>query len=176
MVSQNTRPGLIKTPEPQALKKGLVLPPPLPPAVPVRDAYITREDLVVTVLSTPSVPVNTESTFTLEFTDLEGHPIGFVHLSITEVDIIATQLSASDAVRLRIFRSGQRRVPQDLVAEFSGASQVSDTWASAFSNRRIEYTDLSKQSKLYLNVRNNSGNSVSTTFEVWVYGRTFPKG
>ena len=125
------------------------------------------------MLTTPTVAVGSESEFDLEFTDLEGKPVKFVHLSITEVDIAAPQLVNADDVRLRLFRQGRRRVPQDLVAEFSGTSAVSGTWQSGFSNRRIEYTDLTGESKLYIAIRNTSGNSGPSTFEVRVYARVF---
>ena len=41
-------------------------------------------------------------------------------------------------------------------------------------NRRIEYTDLSAESKLYLAVRNTADNSGASTFEIRFYARVFP--
>ena len=134
---------------------------------------VTREDLVKGLLLSPSITVGTETNFELQFKDLRDNPVNFIHLSITEVDIAAPQLVNADDVRLRLFRDGRRRVPLDLVAEFSGTSAVSGTWQSGFSNRRIEYTDLTGESKLYIAIRNTSGNSGPSTFEVLVYARVF---
>ena len=142
----------------------------LPAAAPV----VTTEFLVQAALSSPSIPVGNETTFELEFTDLNGNPIKFEHLSITEVDIAAPQLVNADDVRLRLFRTGQQRVPQDLVAEFTGTSLVSGTWQASFSNRRIEYTDLGGESKLHIAVRNTAANSAPSTFDLRFYARTFP--
>jgi hypothetical protein len=135
---------------------------------------VTREDLAVAVISTPSVAVDVEGQFEVSFTDLEGTPIKFAHLSITEVDIAAPQLVNADDVRLRFFRQGTRRVPQDLVVEFTGTSLIAATWQASFVNRRIEYTDNTAQSKLYMAIRNTAGNSGPTTFEVRCYARVFP--
>ena len=141
----------------------------LPDAAPV----VTSEALVMATLSSPSIPVGIETDFSLDFTDLEGKAIKFVHLSITEVDIAAPQLANADDVRLRLFRRGTRRVPHDLVAEFTGTSAVAATWHASFSNRRIEYTDLTGESKLYVAVRNTAGNSAPSTFDLRFYARKF---
>ena len=143
-------------------------------ALPDTAPVVTSEALVKAVIVSATVAVSIETNFDLEFTDLRGNPIEFEHLSITEVDIAAPQLVNADDVRLRLFRTGQRRVPQDLVAEFTGTSAVSGTWQASFSNRRIEYTDLAGESKLYIAIRNTAANSAPTTFEVRVYARTFP--
>lgn len=143
----------------------------LPDAAPV----VTSEALVMAVIASPTVLVGNESTFELEFTDLRGNPVKFEHLSITEVDIAAPQLVNADDVRLRLFRTGQRRVPLDLVAEFTGTSAVAATWQASFSNRRIEYTDLAGESTLYIAIRNTAANSAASTFEIRVYARAFPK-
>ena len=135
---------------------------------------VTREDLGMAVLLTPTVAVDAERSFEVSFTDLSGNPITFVHLSITEVDIAAPQLVNADDVRLRLFRQGTRRVPQDLVAEFTGSSLISGTWQASFVNRRIEYTDLTGESKLYVAVRNTAANSGPSTFELRFYARVFP--
>ena len=142
----------------------------LPDAAPV----VTTESLVMAVIASPSIPVGNESNFDLEFTDLKGRPIKFEHLSITEVDIAAPQLVNADDVRVRLFRTGQRRVPQDMVAEFTGTSAVAATWQASFSNRRIEYTDLTGESTLYIAVRNTTANSGPSTFDIRVYARVFP--
>jgi hypothetical protein len=126
------------------------------------------------VLSTPSIGVDVERDFELQFTDVAGNAINFAHLTITEIDIAAPQLVNADDVRLRFFRQGTRRVPQDLVAEFTGSSLIAATWQASFVNRRIEYTDLTKLSKLYLAIRNTSGNSGPSTFEIRFYARIFP--
>jgi hypothetical protein len=143
----------------------------LPNAAPV----VTSEVLVKAVVSTPSVAVGAESEFDVELTDLWGKPIDFSHLSITEVDIAAPQLVNADDVRLRIFRTGRRRVPQDLVAEFTGTSVVAGTWQASFSNRRIEYSDSDGEDELHLAVRNSSGNSGPSTFDLRFFARAFPK-
>ena len=135
---------------------------------------VTREDLAMAVLLTPTVAVDAERSFEVSFTDLSGNPITFVHLSITEVDIAAPQLVNADDVRLRLFRHGTRRVPQDLVAEFTGSSLIAGTWQASFVNRRIEYTDLTARSKLYIAVRNTAGNSGPSTFDLRFYARVFP--
>ena len=142
---------------------------------PLNAPLVTTEVLMKAVLSTPSVLVGNESTFDVELTDLWDNPIEFSHLSITEVDIAAPQLVNADDVRLRLFRTGRQRVPQDLVAEFSGTSAVSGTWQASFSNRRIEYSDLDGKSNLHLAVRNTSGNSGPTTFDLRFFARPFPK-
>ena len=142
----------------------------LPGAAPV----VTTEALVMAVISVPTVGVGIEITRDVEFTDLEGNRVEFAHLSITEVDIAAPQLVNADDVRLRLFRTGRQRVPQDLVAEFTGTSVVSGTWQASFSNRRIEYSDLDESNELHLAVRNTSGNSASSTFDIRVYARIFP--
>lgn len=141
----------------------------LPAAAPV----VTSEALVKAVLTSASVVVGTESNFELKFTDLSDKPIDFIHLTITEVGIAAPQLANADDVRLRLFFTGQRRVPQDLVAEFTGTSAVSGTWQASFSNRRIEYTDRTGQSKLWVAVRNTAGNSAASTFDLRFYARFF---
>ena len=143
----------------------------LPAAAPV----VTSEVLVKAVVSTSSVAVNSERNVDVKFTDLWGNPIEFSHLSITEVDIAAQQLVNADDVRLRLFRTGQRRVPLDLVAEFTGTSAVTGTWQAAFSDRRIEYDDLDGKDELHLAVRNSSGNSAPTTFDLRFFARPFPK-
>ena len=135
---------------------------------------VTREDVVKVALTTPTVTVGTESEFEVEFKDLLDKPVKFVHLTITEVDIAAPQLANADDVRLRLFRQSRRRVPQDLLAEFTGSSVVSGTWVANFSNRRIEYTDVSGRSKLYIAIRNTAGNSGPTTFDLRFYARAFP--
>ena len=135
---------------------------------------VTREDLAKAMISTASVAVAAETNFEVDFTDLAGNPIKFAHISITEVDIAAPQLVNADDVRLRVFRNSQRRVPQDLVVEFTGTSLVAATWQASFNNRRIEYTDDTGLSKLYIAIRNTSGNSGPTTFEVRFYARVFP--
>ena len=135
---------------------------------------VTSEALAKAVLLSASITVGTETDFELEVTDLWDRVTPFSHLSITEVDIAAPLLVNADDVRLRLFRTGQRRVPQDLVAEFTGTSLVTGTWSAAFSNRRIEYTDETKKSTLYISIRNTSGNSRASPFEVRIYGRRFP--
>lgn len=141
----------------------------LPEAAPV----VTTEALAKAVLASPSVAVGTESDFEVQFTDLAGRGIRFQHLSITQVDIAAPQLLNADDVRLRLFHRSSRRVPEDLAAEFTGTSAVSGTWQASFSNRRIEYDDLTGQSKLYLALRNSAGNSGASTFELRFYARVF---
>lgn len=139
----------------------------------LRNGLITREDIVMIPHSTPSVAVGIETSFDLKALDLTGRALDFVHLTITEINIAAPQLVNADDVRLRIFRQGARRVPQDLVAEFTGTSAVSGTWQASFANRRIEYTDLNHKSTLWIAVRNSSGNSSISTFDLLFYARVF---
>ena len=136
---------------------------------------MTIENLVIAALSTPTVTVGTESEFELEFKDFLNNPINFDQLSITEVDIAAPQLVNADDVRLRLFRQGRRRVPLDLVAEFSGSSVTSGTWQASFSNRRIEYTDENHRSRLYIAIRNKAGNSGPTNFQLRFTARASPR-
>ena len=136
---------------------------------------VTIENLVIAALSTPTVTVGTESEFELEFKDFLNNAITFNQLSITEVDIAAPELVNADDVRLRLFRQGRRRVPQDLVAEFSGSSVTSGTWQASFSNRRIEYTDENHRSRLYIAIRNKAGNSGPTTFQLRFTARASPR-
>ena len=143
--------------------------------LPVAGPLVTIENLVIAALSTPTVTVGTESEFELEFKDFLNNAIKFDQLSVTEVDIAAPDLVNADDVRLRLFRQGRRRVPLDLVAEFSGSSVTSGTWQASFSNRRIEYTDENHRSRLYIAIRNKAGNSGPTTFQLRFTARSSPR-
>ena len=134
---------------------------------------VTTENMVVAFLTTPTVTVGTESESEVDFKDLLDKPVKFVHLAITEVDIAAPQLANADDVRLRLFQRRTRLVPQDLVAEFTGSSLITGTWQASFSNRRIEYTDVSGRSKLYIAIRNTAGNSGPSIFDLRFYARVF---
>ena len=135
---------------------------------------VTREDLVMAVILTASIPVGTERDVEVDPTSLSNVPVEFTHLTITEVDIAAPLLVAADNVRVRLFRQGTRRVPQDLVAQFDQTSGITGTWASLNANQRIEYTDLTGLNKVYLAIRNTAANSGPSPIEVRIYGRRFP--
>lgn len=132
------------------------------------------EDLVMARVSSPTVPVGISHDLEVQVTDLWGRPVDFAHISITQVEISARELVNTDSVRLRFYRHGTRRTPQDLVADFDGTSQLTDTWYAAFSDRRIEYGAPDVQSTIYLTARNTTGNSGPTTFQITLYGRRFP--
>lgn len=136
---------------------------------------VTSENLVMAVILTGTVAVGTELEVDVEFTDLLGNRVEFAHLSITEVDIAAPGLVNADDVRLRLFRAGRRRVPQDLAVELTGSSLIAATWQASFSNRRLEYSDLDGESELHVSIRNTAGNSGPGTFQLRFYARAFPK-
>ena len=140
----------------------------------VTPAVVTREDMAIGEVTSPSVAVGDSRDIQLELTDLWLNPIKFSLFTITQVDIAAPGLAAADAVRLRLYRSGKRRDPADVVAEFDGTSQVSGMWVAAFSNRRIEYIDANKANTVWIRVRNTAGNTGVTIFQVRLYGRHFP--
>jgi hypothetical protein len=134
---------------------------------------ITEENMAVGEVTTGSVRVGESIDAFILLLSLDGKALPPCHFALTQIEI-ATELAATDAVRLRLFRSEVRRVPQDLQAEFDGASQISGTWVASFSNRRIEYTDSSNANKVWLEVRNTTGNSRTGAFQVRIYGRPLP--
>ena len=102
----------------------------------------------------------------------------FSHVSITQVDIAATGLAVADTLTVRLHRSGNVVTsPLDIMAEFSGASQLTDTWMASFTNRRIEFHPRDRTAAepgliwvLVSNTSSNRANSVRVT----IYGRRFP--
>ena len=133
---------------------------------------VGREDLVYLNIDTPTVPLNTTLTLQMHVTGLSDHqPRPFKHLVILQVEIAAIDLISSDTVTLRLFRRGGFQVPQELVAEFAGTSQVTGTWVANFSNRRIDYFDLTLGASVWVSINNPSGNSGPTTFNVWIWAK-----
>ena len=139
-----------------------------------RSEVISREDLVMARITSPTVPVGESLDLDPEATDLWERPVEFAHISITQIEISAAQLLNTDSVRLRFYRYRTRREPQDLVADFDGTSQLTGMWYSSFTDRRIEYSGQDKSDEIHITVRNTSGNSAATTFQIIVYGRRFP--
>ena len=142
--------------------------------VPITDSKTLGERWAKAHISSASVTVGDSQNLEAEITDFWGRPLAFAHITITGVAISAPQLVNADAVRLRLYRRGTRAEPQDLLAEFDGASQVAGMWAAAFTNRQIEFSGLDERSKVYLTVRNTAGNSGPTTFQVFIYGLRYP--
>jgi hypothetical protein len=137
-------------------------------SVPLNEGWIRAQ------ISSASVAVGTIQNLEAEVTDFWGRPLDFAHITITQVAISAAQLVDSDAVRLRVYRRGTRIEPQDLLAEFDGTSQVTGMWAASFTSRQIEFSGLDERSKVYLAVRNTSGNSGPSTFQIFIYGYRYP--
>jgi hypothetical protein len=136
--------------------------------VPLDEGWIKAQ------ISSASVAVGASQNLDAQITDFWGRAFDFAHVTITQVALSAAQLVAADAVRLRLYRRGTRSEPQDLLAEFDGTSQVTGMWAAAFTSRQIEYSGLDELSKVYLTVRNTSGNSGPTTFQIFIYGYRYP--
>jgi hypothetical protein len=124
--------------------------------------------------SSATVAVGASLDMEAQVTDLWGYPIDFAHISITQFEISAAQLINTDSVRVRLYRVGTRREPADLVVDFDGTSQLTGIWYSSFTDRRIEYSRLGPDNKVYLTVRNTAGNSGPSTFQLILYGRRFP--
>ena len=131
------------------------------------------EALAIADVISASVNVGSSQDLDVQAHDLQNRVVPFSMMTITQVDVAAPGLASTDAVRLRIFLSGARRDPQDLVAEFDGSSQTSGTWLAAFTNRGIQYTDRNKKDTLWLQIRNTAGNSAATFFTIRVYGFAF---
>ena len=130
-----------------------------------------REDPVIGEIATSSVAVGDSLDSFVQLTNLQNEVLPFSLLTINQIAIAAPGLVAADLVRLRLYYRGTRKNPEDLVAEFDGASQVAGMWAAAFTNRRIEYVDGNKENKVWLAVRNTTGNSGITTFRIRLYGQ-----
>lgn len=139
-----------------------------------REGDAPSEGWIRAQISSASVPVGISRDLEAQVTDFWGRPIAFAHITLTQVAISAPQLVDADAVRLRVYRRGTRAEPQDLLAEFDGTSQVTGMWAASFTSRQIEFSGLDERSKLYLTVRNTSGNSGPTTFQIYIYGYHYP--
>ncbi len=107
--------------------------------------------------------------------DLWGRTRLFSHLRISQIEIYAPKLAVADSLDLRIYRAGQAN-NQDLVADFSGTSQLTDTWYASFSNRQIDYKpqDLTAGGILWIVISNLAGNSNSSPFLVKITGQIFP--
>ena len=135
---------------------------------------VTEEALAFGEVYTSSVAVGDSFDTYIQLASLAGAILPASHFGITQIDIAAPQLTATDAVRLRIYRQFARREPQDMVADFDGASQLTGMWYASFANRRIEYTDSGKENKIWLRIRNASGNSGTSSFLISIYGRPLP--
>ncbi len=133
------------------------------------------EDLVMGTADTPTINItNTSNQIPIQIHDVWRRPRFFSHLSITQVEISSPSLAVADSITVRLYRAGNPTLPQDLVADFTGASQLSDNWIATFSNRRIEFTpkDQDKGGIIWISVTNNG--SVNSIFRVSVWGRAFP--
>lgn len=134
-----------------------------------------RAERIVTAESvSPTVLVGNSVSLDVQVQDLGRHVSSFSLLTITQLEIAAPGLAAADVVRLRIYRTGLRRDPQDLVTEFDGASMATGTWFASFSNRGIVYKDGNTKDTVWLQVRNTAGNSAATFFIVRLSGYAFP--
>ena len=131
------------------------------------------EVLVGAEVMSASVNIGSSQDLDVQVADLQdplGRVVKFSVLTLTQIEVVAPGLVATDAVRLRIFLSGTRRDPQDLVAEFDGASHIAETWLAAFTKRRITYRDLSRKDTLWVQIRSAAGNTAVTTFTIRVWG------
>lgn len=132
---------------------------------------ITSPDDIVTIETTfPTALVGNainQDVFPCELGTRDPAP--FSRLFIVQIDLFAPSLVAADSVQLRIFRRTRRRLPDDLVADFTGASQLSAMWIASFTGRQINYRDQDQLGKVYLSVTNQSGNSGPSDFTVTIY-------
>ena len=141
----------------------------------LRSGLALPEDLVVVRVSTPSVSVGTNYDWDAQVNDVWDRPQTFSHLSIVQVNIAAPGLAAADSVTLRLYTRGDRRIPQDLMADITGTSDLSGTWFGSITTRRSEYDDSTDQDQVWGRLTNASGNSAPSNFEVTIYARRFPR-
>lgn len=143
-------------------------PPDTSPRVPVGTVIYAEVDV-------PNVAVGATLDFSAVLrTDQNARPVAFLVANILQVDIVARNLQATDSVVFKMYRRARRREPDDLLARFSGTSQVTGMWRSGFVDQQIHYMDLDKSStgtrdgttSVYFRVENSSGNSGGTTFLV----------
>lgn len=132
------------------------------------------KDLLLATWNVPTVSIGGVKTEGPPTRDIYGREAIFAHLTIVQVDIAAPQLAAADSVTFRIYNRGTFSAPLELVAEFTGASQVSGMWFASFSNRRIEYTDETNLARVYMTITNAAGNSIASTFNIRVWGERYP--
>ena len=129
------------------------------------------EQRVIAEFNTASVAVGSSVDFAGEFTDLSGVRTTFAGLVILQVEIDSPDLANTDTVTLELFRSGTRRSPDELIARFSGTSQITAVWKSIFSDQLIEYFDRAGESQIYATLSNPSGNSTSGIFHLLITAR-----
>ena len=104
------------------------------------------------------------------FDDLEGNQITFRGLEILQVEFDAEGLVAADTVTLSLYRK-ETRTTEELVARYSGTSDITGAWKSIQSNQLIQYFDGEKQNEIYGRVTNATGNSAACTFHVVITAR-----
>lgn len=117
-------------------------------------------------LDTPSVGTNSSRNFSGKFKDPEGLEIAFKNIIVLQIEIDASSLNNADTVTLILYRTGSRRTPRDVIARYSGTSQISGMWKSIFSDQRIEYFPAARDNTIYGTITNASGNLRSTTFHL----------
>lgn len=139
------------------------------------ETLIALENLAIVEVNGPTTLVGNTFEFDVPPLDLQGHRVDFSLFLITQILISARGLATTDSVRFRLYRRKTRTVPQDIVAEFDGTSQLSDVWFAGFSNRRIELLDSDKSGEVHGDLRNTTGNSGSTSFLILLSGIRYPR-
>ena len=139
------------------------------------ETLVALENLAIVEANSPTVLVGNSFQFDVPLNDLQGQAVDFSLFLVTQILIAAPGLATGDSVRLRLYRRTTRVVPQDIVAEFDGTSQLSDVWFAGFSNRRIELLDSDNRGQVHGDIRNTTGNSGPGSFLILLHGIRYPR-
>ena len=130
---------------------------------------------------TPTVLVGNSYDGKLQLQDADTREVvKFYAIDLLQVEVAGNLLAPGDTVTLRIYRRDRRREPGDIVAEYTGITQVKGMWKAAFVEQHIGYIDMdmnrpSGDSFLHIRVTNATGNSRASDFRLFFLGVVLAK-
>jgi len=127
-------------------------------------------NVVVGEAELPSVSVGNSEDPEVAFASSEERAVRFYMLRISQIELDGGQLASTDTVTLEIYRDRGRSAPRDLVARYTGTSQVTDLWKAVFLDQRLEYFDRARAGLVYARITNTTGNSRSSPFHLVITG------
>lgn len=147
-------------------QSGKPLGPELRRAATQQPSPVYKDDYLRLEVDTPTVGIGSNGDFLGKFEDQLRNQVDFITLKIDQVEIDSPNLADTDTVTLLLYRSRTRQTPRQVVARYSGVSQLSGMWKATFTDENILYFDQDGESTLYGRITNASGNSASATFHI----------
>ena len=129
------------------------------------------DELVKLEVDTPTVGLGIDYDFEGRFEGLFRNQLFFDMLEIDQVEIDSPRLVDTDTVTLILYRSRTRQTPRQVMARYSGVSQITGMWKSTFTAEDLLYSDQDRDSKIYGRITNAAANSNSATFHIVITAR-----